>query len=507
MKQGLQRNSFTAGRASLIRRLPPSAKPLYTLQSPGQLPARLQACQLQREAMQPMIQPLQQHRLQARRLCRVCKKRPGQRKPISTVFSLIIALEDCMGLYKGECTTHLGGLCTSFDRCLNKGQHAFELITSVHVCSDCESLMLPKHCRSASQSSLPDLLGKPLSSSTCTQPSLDTFTADCDVLDSALENVNAEHTSSGKEQANEQQDGKKQASTPPSVKEGPKKEATAPERRVEEPALAGGAPAEGADSSAAGQAEARESKLEAEKILESADKPAQKAAKAKAGQGAGSENASKSAEAGAREASARTHSSSESKPEQAAAPREIQTETEVGSERGTAGEDQEVANLPKNGASAPDTDDRSKVGVSESKGEDQKQHSRPQSSEAAAAGSKRSQEAEAEGQGRAAAPVSDEQTAVMERGGSLMEEADQHDPEGIQLVRHMQVSRARAEARDAHTSVPTPGQCVLDQCRVPTRCKGGTTYLNDGMGPICVLCMVSMVGCMILEQMEGVDGY
>ena len=117
----MQRSSFKTGQQRLMRRLPQPAKPLCQLQSRGQLLARLQACQLQREAVQPRTQPLQQYRLQARRLCKVCKKCPGQRTPISRVFPLIIALEDCSGLYKGECATHLGGLCTLFDRCLNQG--------------------------------------------------------------------------------------------------------------------------------------------------------------------------------------------------------------------------------------------------------------------------------------------------------------------------------------------------------------------------------------------------
>ena len=329
------------------------------------------------------------------------------------------------------------------------------------VYSDSNNLMLPKHCRSASQSSLPDLLGKPLSSSTWTQPSLDTFTADCDVLDRALENADAEHTSSGEEQAKKQGDGKEQASTPPSVKEAPKEEAIATERRVGEPALAGGAPAEGADSSTAGQAEAQESREEAEKILESADKPAQEAAEAKAGRGAEPENAATGSEDSASEAAVAKHSSSESKPEPAAAPREIQTETAVGSERGTAGEEQEAAEFPESSATAlEDTRDESKGEVCESKREGRKQHSRHQSSETAAAVSKGSHEVKAEEHGKAAAPVGDEQKAVMERGGSLMEEADQHDPRGIQLVRHMQVIHACAEARDAETSLPAHWQCV-----------------------------------------------
>ena len=329
------------------------------------------------------------------------------------------------------------------------------------VYSDSNNLMLPKHCRSASQSSLPDLLGKPLSSSTCTQPSLDTFTADCDVLDRALENVDAQHTSSGEEQAKKQGDGKEQASTPHSVKEAPKEEAIATERRVGEPALAGGAPAEGADSDTAGQAEARESREEAEKILESTDKPAQEAAKAEASQGAEfSESAAVGAKANAREASEAKHSSSESDPQHVVAHEETQTEAEVTSDRSAAGEKQEVHSIPKSGVTAPDTKIESKGEVCESKGEGQKQHSRPQSSKAAATGSKETQEVKEEEHGKAAAPVSDEQKVVMERGGSLMEEADQHDPQGIQLVRHMQVSRACTEARGADISIPACGQCV-----------------------------------------------
>ena len=330
------------------------------------------------------------------------------------------------------------------------------------VYSDSNNLMLPMHGRSASQSSLPDLLGKPLSSSTCTQPSLDTFTADCDVLDRALENVGAEHTSSGQEQAKKQGDGKEQASTPPSVKEAPKEEAIATERRVGEPALAGGATPEGADSSTAGQAEARESREEAEKILESADEPAQEAAKAEASQGAEfSESTAVGAKANAREASEAKHSSTESDPQHVVAHEETQTEAEVTSDRSAAGEKRELHSIPEIGASAPDTDGKAKGEVCESKGEGQEQHS-----EAAAAGSKETQGVKAEEHGRAAAPVSDEQKAVMARGGSLMEEADQHDPHGIQLVRHMQVSRAGAEARDAHTGVPAHGQCVLQPMQI-----------------------------------------
>ena len=402
--------------------------------------------------MQPKTQALQHRLLQARRLYRVCRKRPGQSKPTSAVFALIIALEDCMGIdHAMEIVQHVLEDCALISTEVST-RASMQSIMDVHVYGDSENLMLPVQSRSASQSSLPDLLGKPLSSSTCTQPSLDTFTADCDVLDRALENVDAEHTSSGKEQADKQKGGKKQASAPPSVKEAPKEEATAPERRVEEPALAGGAPAEGAESSAAGQAEARESREAAEKILESADKPAQEAAKAKAGQGAESESAAEGAKAGVREKSAAKHSSSESNPEHVAAPEETQTETEIESKRGTAGEEREVTELPKSGASAPDTDDESKGEVCESKGGGHRQHSESHSSEAAAASSKEVQEVKAEEHGKAAAPVSDEQKAVVERGGSLMEEADQHDPQGIQLVRHMQVRHACPEARNAGTS-------------------------------------------------------
>ena len=111
-KQAVQRSRSRAGQQRLMRRLPLSAKPLYQVQSPGQLPARLQACQLHREAMQRKTHQLQHHRLQARHLCRVCKKRPGQRKPISAPFPLITALEDCMGAdHTWKSVQHIQGDC------------------------------------------------------------------------------------------------------------------------------------------------------------------------------------------------------------------------------------------------------------------------------------------------------------------------------------------------------------------------------------------------------------
>lgn len=54
--------------------------------------------------------------------------------------------------------------------------------------------------------------------------------------------------------------------------------------------------------------------------------------------------------------------------------------------------------------------------------------------EAAAAGKDRS------GEAKKPAVMSDEQKAILERGASLMHEADEHDPKGIRLVRNMQVS-------------------------------------------------------------------
>jgi hypothetical protein len=44
------------------------------------------------------------------------------------------------------------------------------------------------------------------------------------------------------------------------------------------------------------------------------------------------------------------------------------------------------------------------------------------------------------GEAKKPAAVSDEQKAILERGASLMHEADEHDPKGIRLVRTMQVS-------------------------------------------------------------------
>ena len=372
-----------------------------------------------------------------------------------------------------------------------QGPASVELITNVHVYSDTENLMLPMHCRSASQSSLPDLLGKPLSSSTCTQPSLDTFTADCDVLDSALEHVDAEHMSSGNEQDDKPRDGKKQASKTASVKEPIKEEAPGKERRVEEPEVASRAPAEGADSSTAGQAEARESRAEAEKIFESSGKPAHEAVEATVGQGAEPEKTATGSEASASEAVAAKHSSSDSNPEQVAAPAETQTETEVDPKRGTAGKEREVTHPPKSGATAPDPDDESRGAVCESKGEGHQQHSGPGKSEAAAAGSRETQGAEAEEHGRAAAPGSSEQKAVMERGGSLMEEADQHDPRGIRLVRRMQVSRACAEARHAGISRAPHAHHLLQPTQtryaLPTDCEAAITCLSDGTGEDCAV--------------------
>ncbi len=64
------------------------------------------------------------------------------------------------------------------------------------------------------------------------------------------------------------------------------------------------------------------------------------------------------------------------------------------------------------------------------------------------AGSAKPAESESEPQGEVSkgeasgekeANLSDEQKAILERGGSLLAEADEVDPKGIQLIRHMQV--------------------------------------------------------------------
>ena len=112
----------------------------------------------------------------------------------------------------------------------------------------------------------------------------------------------------------------------------------------------------------------------------------------------------------------------------------------------------DLQNTPSDAAIAKGEPSASKPAGGMSKGEESAKQQIPVPSAAAVsatpAGSVKSAESDSgarsevgmgEAPGKKDANLSDEQKAILERGGSLLAEADEVDPKGIQLIRHMQV--------------------------------------------------------------------
>lgn len=250
-------------------------------------------------------------------------------------------------------------------------------------------------CRSPSQRSLPDLVSKPLSPANFTQPSLDTFTADCDVLDRAVETVDA-----GKEHSAGEKEGAEEA--PAKAAASMDKQESKQHSKEEEHTDKRGAAAEESAEKAVSKVDKADKKPEGKP-----EKPAQQATKGKAAPdtaagAAGAAAAAAQAECKPKEAPAAEQQSSESKPEHKTEATAAKKETESKPKESTAVENQAGESKPEATAAS-----------GEGKGEEESTKKK--------------------------APVSDEQEAILKRGDSLLKEADQHEPRNIQLVRRMQV--------------------------------------------------------------------
>jgi len=312
-------------------------------------------------------------------------------------------------------------------------------------------------CRNASERSLPDLFGKPLSASTTTQPSLDTFTADCDVLDTAIEAIETEKPSPAKKEVVE---APKAASS--------KDAGSATDEKTEDSqqhvAKEVQAPKASASSAAAEPVDAKKVNEKLADSTENVDGAGQQATKAKAKtkEAAGTPPAKAGEESEPKEDPAAREPLEESKPDSGA------SAAANGEATGKKSDEKEISESKVTGGAAEPDEGAAEAKDSMSKPESgkiigQKSAERETPNSRVTEGGVKLDEGGVEGKesvgkpesgdskgedsGKKQAPVSDEQKVILERGDSLMAEADKQDPKGIQLIRHMQV---RAQECESH---------------------------------------------------------
>lgn len=321
-------------------------------------------------------------------------------------------------------------------------------------------------CRNASKKSLPDLFGKPLTASTATQPSLDTFTADCDVLDTAIEATETEKPSPAKKEAVEAPKAASSKNAGPATDE--KTEDSQEHYAQEVQALKGSA-----SSAAAEPVDAKKVNEKLADSTENVDGAGQQATEAKTKEAAGTPAAKAGEESEPKEDPAAREPLEESKPDSGAsaaatgeATGKKSDEEEISESKVTGG----AAKLDEGAAEAKDSVSKPESG--EVIGQKSAEKATPKSTvteggakpdegavEAKESVSKpESGDSKGEDSGKKQAPMSDEQKVVLERGDSLMAEADKQDPKGIQLIRHMQV---RSQKYESHTCPPEQG-CLKD---------------------------------------------
>ena len=280
-------------------------------------------------------------------------------------------------------------------------------------------------CRGVEDRALPDLLGEPTSTAAATQPSLDTFTADCDVLDQAVEAVAADAKSPAATEA-AKEPGQAPSKGTGSFKDG-KNGHSRHQEGMEAEALKG-------DAESAGEDKTADSKQDVGALQKVAGVD-------------GNQDSAAAKDAGALGERMPEEAISASKPQDhEGAAAEEGPGADLTQTHGSESREIQPQAAPQAAAAAVQ---KNSVSTPEGTTDQQDEPAKQQTPESGVAGiSARSTEsgsgphskASKGGEpGRREAPLSDEQKAIMERGDSMLAEAAEADPKGIQLIRKLQV--------------------------------------------------------------------
>ena len=289
-------------------------------------------------------------------------------------------------------------------------------------------------CRDAEDRGLPDLLSESYSAAAATQPSLETFTAECDVLDQAVDDVYAaakaaaeKEVDKGPEQAQSKDEGPSKGGVKDHSKHQDAKKVQPPKEDAK--VLTEGKPTNSQQDPDATQEEPEENK-KASAAARDVKEPEEDAAV---------ETPATESKPGSRGGAAATDKGAGGEPAQAQVPVSKESHPQAASRRTAAAEDDTSVSKPDGG---------------KGKREELAEHQLPVTGavegieELAESGSgTESGASKGKATGKKQAPLSDEQKAILERGDSMLAEADEADPKGIQLIRHMQVGHFASHYR------------------------------------------------------------